>query len=145
MSKHPADQVCASDYFNMGLATPSRFVEPVRVLTFGLLCLLPVHALEASWCQTSPPPHPANSQSETGDVDGSAVIAPQTRNSQTRKRLIHTGIGSLGVVSLLSVLFVYLRLNHATRGFYSRRLQVGASVIALIVLLACVGLVLIMK
>ena len=120
-------------------------VQPVRILLLGLLCVIPVSNTEASLFQETTSPNPVESQSVTGDAGGSMDAETETRNGQTRRRLIHTGIGGFGVVSLLSVLFVYLRLNHATRGFYSRRLQVGASVVALIVLLAVVGLILIVK
>ncbi len=55
----------------------------------------------------------------------------------TRVRLISTGIAGGGVLSLLMVLFGYFRLNHATRGFYSRRLQLGAASLAILIALAC--------
>jgi hypothetical protein len=123
----------------------AKCVEPVRLLLLGFLCVIPVKSLEASLFQTPPAPNFVDAQTVTGDVRGTTVADIETRHAQTRRRLIHAGIAGLGTVSLLSVLFIYLRLNHATRGFYSRRLQVGASVIALIVVLACVGLFLILK
>ena len=40
-----------------------------------------------------------------------------------RYRLQMAGIIGVGLLSILAVLFGYLRINHATRGLYNRRLQ----------------------
>ncbi len=120
-------------------------VWPVRILLLGSFCLFPVIPVEASLPQTTPSVNHGESRTVAEDSGNSHATETKTRRAQTRRRLILAGISGFGTVSLLSVLFVYLRLNHATRGFYSRRLQAGAAVIAFIVLMACVGLILIVK
>jgi hypothetical protein len=60
------------------------------------------------------------------------------RQEQTRLRLITVALVSLTVLALLTTTYGYLRLNQATRGFYSNRLlTIG---IAAIMLLAAVTL-----
>lgn len=60
------------------------------------------------------------------------------RQEQTRLRLISVALVSLTVLALLTTTYGYLRLNQATRGFYSNRLlTIG---IAAIMLLAAVTL-----
>ena len=121
-------------------------IQPILVLLLGLLlCLFSVQPLSASSLQDAPEPGSVASRPADDDLVESPVTEDETRNVQTRKRLILTAISCFGVISLLSLMFVYLRLNHATRGFYSRRLQVGAGFIAVIVLMACIGLILILK
>ena len=59
------------------------------------------------------------------------------KDEVTRKRLVSTGVAGGAVLSILAILFGYLRLNHATRGFYSRRLQMGAGILAVITGVLC--------
>lgn len=56
---------------------------------------------------------------------------------RTRDRLV--GFGAIGglLLALLGVLFVYLRLNHATRGFHSGRLQLLAGLISILIVTTC--------
>ena len=61
-------------------------------------------------------------------------------NDQTRQRVVSTGIVGGGLLCFLGVIFGYLRLNHATRGFYSRRLQMGAASVTILITLICYGL-----
>ena len=80
---------------------------------------------------------------ENPDNLNSNLLTSESDSREERKRqtLVALGIGGIGLLSILLVLFGYLRLNHATRGFYSRRLQMGAMVIVILVLLACFGLI----
>jgi len=50
-------------------------------------------------------------------------IIQQSAESRMRYRLLLAGLCGAGLLGLLAVLFGYLRINHATRGFYNRRLQ----------------------
>ena len=51
-----------------------------------------------------------------------------------RNRLVLTTVALAVVIACLAILYTYLRLEHATRGFYSGRLQTGAGLLGLIVL-----------
>ncbi len=68
-------------------------------------------------------------------------VMQRWKEYQTRSRLFTTGAIALGVFGLLAVVFSYLRLNHATRGFYSRRIMMGAAVVAIVVVLFCISLI----
>lgn len=50
-------------------------------------------------------------------------VTQQSAESRMRYRLLLAGLCGAGMLGLLAVLFGYLRINHATRGFYNRRLQ----------------------
>lgn len=50
---------------------------------------------------------------------------------RTQKRLIKSGLVGGSVLGLLAVAFGYFKMENATRGFYSRRLQTGSLVLAL--------------
>lgn len=56
--------------------------------------------------------------------------------SKTRSRLLLAGICGAGLLGLLAVLFGYLRINHATRGFYNRRLQTISIMITIAIISA---------
>lgn len=68
------------------------------------------------------------------------LVAERFVEYQTRRRLYTVGAFSAGLIGLLAISFVYLRLDHATRGFYSRRLLLGAAVVAILVILFCISL-----
>lgn len=55
-------------------------------------------------------------------------------------RLVSVAIGGGTLLALLSILFGYLRLEHATRGFYSGRLQLVAAGLSFAVLVIAVVL-----
>jgi hypothetical protein len=57
--------------------------------------------------------------------------------SELQNRLIGFGLVGGAVLALMGLLFAYLRLDHATRGFYGGRLQLGAIVLAVAVLAIC--------
>lgn len=59
---------------------------------------------------------------------------------QVQRRLLWVGIMGGGLLALLGVLFAYLRLERASRGFHSGRLQMYALSAAALILLACYGL-----
>lgn len=60
-----------------------------------------------------------------------------TKGQQTRDRLVAIGLVGGTFLALLAVLFGYLRLDHATRGFYSGRLQLLAGISAVAILAVC--------
>lgn len=62
----------------------------------------------------------------------SSGLEPEDEQT-TLSRLKLLGISGLGLFGLMATLFCYLRLNHATRGFYSRRLQAGAALAAVVI------------
>lgn len=51
-----------------------------------------------------------------------------------KKRMTLVGTACFGVIGTILILFGYFRLNHATRGFYSGRLQTLALVMIVILL-----------
>ncbi len=55
-------------------------------------------------------------------------------------RLVSVAIGGGTLLALLSILFAYLRMEHATRGFYSGRLQLVAAGLSFAVLVIAVVL-----
>ena len=62
----------------------------------------------------------------------------QIKKQQVRDRLKLAGAGGAGLLALLAIVFGYFRIDHATRGFYSRRLQTLCIIAALlVVLLVC--------
>ena len=54
-----------------------------------------------------------------------------------RDRLVGFGVVTGAILALLAVLFAYLRMDHATRGFHSGRLQMLAILISIMILVAC--------
>ncbi len=47
----------------------------------------------------------------------------RVRQKKTRDRLLFTGLLAIGLMGLLGLIFGYLRVDHATRGFYTGRIQ----------------------
>ncbi len=70
-----------------------------------------------------------------GDLDQGEL--GKSGRSELENRLLGLGLIGGGILVLLGLLFSYLRLDHATRGFYGGRLQLVAAIAALIVLAAC--------
>ena len=62
------------------------------------------------------------------------------QDSRTRRRLLGTGLFGGTVLSLLVVALGYMKLETATRGFYSRRLQTLALVLAVGVVVGAVAI-----
>lgn len=62
-------------------------------------------------------------------------VQDQNRELTTQKRLIKSGLVGGSVLAILAVVFGYLKMETATRGFYSRRLQTGSLVVVTVVLL----------
>lgn len=62
------------------------------------------------------------------------VLAEQ---KQMRDRLVGFGVIGGAFLALMGILFAYLRLDHATRGFHSGRLQLLASFISILMLATC--------
>lgn len=76
---------------------------------------------------------------DLGDQETSSVVAeraPDARSEKVlRNRVIAAAIFGGVVLALLGIVFGYLRMDHATRGFYSGRLQSIAAASAIVVLL----------
>ena len=56
---------------------------------------------------------------------------------ETRNRLVGFAVFSAAFLAIIGVLFGYLRLDHATRGFHSGRLQMLAAFAVVLILTAC--------
>jgi hypothetical protein len=50
------------------------------------------------------------------------------------ERLAVVGGGAMAVLSLVGLVFAYLRIDTATRGFYTRHLQVAAGIVTLLII-----------
>lgn len=112
-----------------------------RSLTLAIcFAVMVIPWLEVSSCvgQEPPPPITANQTADSNDTDGSnAVPGEADAAKQMRNRLVMVGFGVVAFLALLGVVFSYLRLNHATRGFYSGRLQSLAIVCFIAILAVC--------
>ncbi len=62
-------------------------------------------------------------------------LVAQSRELVTQQRLMNSGLVGGTVLALLAVVFGYLKMETATRGFYSRRLQTGSLIVAIAVVL----------
>lgn len=82
----------------------------------------------------SPAVSDGQSQNEIASKTDSANSLSVQESAGMQRLLIMTTIVVGAVLGLLLVLFVYLRLEHISRGFYSSRLQMVAIVCALAVL-----------
>ena len=72
-------------------------------------------------------------------IDGERKLAQQAQSGPRTKlsnRLLLTGTLVVVLLGQLSVLFGYLKINHATRGFYGGRLQSFSAVASVAVLIA---------
>ncbi len=93
------------------------------------------HFVAASQAQTNGDTSASNEASETNESMEPDESTEDTDAQSLRNRLVsYTFLGGLTLV-FLGLLFGYLRLNHATRGFHSGRLQLAAMVLSGIVLL----------
>lgn len=73
-------------------------------------------------------------------IDENLKDALDQRWSKVRatSRLFQTGLGAGAVLLLLGTMFSYLKLDTATRGYYTGRLQFGAAAAILAVIAVCV-------
>lgn len=62
------------------------------------------------------------------------------QEAEVQRRLSFLGLGAAVVLGLLATMFGYLKLDTATKGFYSSRLQLAASLLVAVVLVAGVVL-----
>jgi len=67
--------------------------------------------------------------------DFKSYVIESVRESKTKKRLVRSGLIGGSILTLLAIAFGYLKMETATRGFYSRRLQT-VSVVAAAAILA---------
>lgn len=63
-----------------------------------------------------------------------AYVIENVRESKTKKRLMQSGLIGGSILALLTIAFGYLKMETATRGFYSRRLQTISVLIAAVML-----------
>jgi hypothetical protein len=63
----------------------------------------------------------------------SAVAGPSVSEQALSNRLVAVGILMGVVVAMVAVIYGYLKLELITRGFYSGRLQVAATVLSLVI------------
>lgn len=64
--------------------------------------------------------------------DFKAYVVDNLRESKTKKRLVRSGLIGGSIFTLLAIAFGYLKMETATRGFYSRRLQTVSVFVAVI-------------
>lgn len=104
-------------------------------------------------CQCSNGQEPGNGQSQNSlEIDNDAEDLHAANSSldetinnkedlakeeQMRDRLMRFGVIGGGFLALMGVLFAYLRLHHATRGFHAGRLQMLAVFISILILATC--------
>lgn len=69
-------------------------------------------------------------------MKGGSQLGQPGRRTTLSNRLLLTGTLVVVLLGQLSVLFGYLRINHATRGFYSGRLQSFSAVASVAVIAA---------
>jgi hypothetical protein len=74
------------------------------------------------------------------DIFEGPDIQKQARHQRMKERQKHSLLGLLGMMGLLGVVGGYLRLEEATKGYYTRLLRIAAlSVLAVIVAGLCVA------
>lgn len=107
-------------------------------LGLGLAILLLLLAVTPAWGQDAVSGGDDEStQSELVESTESlerVLSAGDSNPSPLTNRLICFGLLGGGFLALLGVLFAYLRLDHATRGFYGGRLQLLALAGAILIL-----------
>ena len=106
-------------------------------LALAVACAIPISAStqfkppisSTSSLGLAPPTEFAVVQTQTPAIESDRI---------TRNHLVEAAIIGAGVFALLAIAFLYLRIDKATRGFYSRRLQTAAVVGAIVVVVLCV-------
>ena len=73
----------------------------------------------------------------TGDTANVGGNVESGTHRVVRGRIIGLAIVFSGLLLLLGLAFVYLRLDHATRGFHSGRLQLWAAFLGLMIVGIC--------
>lgn len=59
-----------------------------------------------------------------------SYVIENVQEAKTKKRLVRSGLIGGSILTLLAIVFGYLKMETATRGFYSRRLQTISVVVA---------------
>ena len=70
------------------------------------------------------------------DKDVEVALRRKWKESQIAERLTMVGVGAAALLSLVGMVFAYLKIDTVTKGFYTRRLQVAATVGTIIVIAA---------
>ncbi len=104
------------------------FLTMVLLGFFALMTAQTPHA-SASECRVSEVP----SANLTPHQPLGLMLAEEKSSIDKSKRIMLVGAGCIGIFGTILILFGYFQLNHATRGFYSGRLQTLA--LGLIVIL----------
>lgn len=82
--------------------------------------------------------HPSlQASKQVGEAVGSEGRAELETRRLIRNRIASLAIVFSGLLLLLGLSFVYLRLDHATRGFHSGRLQLLAAFLGLAIVGVC--------
>ena len=129
-------------------------LKPARIRTMSLLIVCVAAATifgSAGNAQENPSDHASVSANDDGELTDSNQELLDAINSLDktidgtaepdktwlRNRLQGLSVVGGGVLALLGVLFAYLRLDHATRGFYGGRLQLIGAMAASAILAIC--------
>ncbi|MFK7767362.1 MAG: hypothetical protein AB8B55_09085 [Mariniblastus sp.] len=128
-----------------------RFSQAFVVLAFVVIVQILSPSFGFVQEAKSPAPPEAEVSQPIGLADSSAVdpefekavrSLDETMNYEPAKelgvknRLVSVALAGGLLLGLLGIIFMYLRLDHATRGFYSGRLQTLAIVVAVVLLAA---------
>jgi hypothetical protein len=121
-----------------------RFIFPMRtavliVILFGWVCCSfggAVETLPVENRLSGDLPRLQASEQVANGVNSDDEAELETRQI-LRDRIVGFAIIFLGLLLLLGLSFIYLRLDHATRGFHAGRLQLLAAFLGLTVLGIC--------
>ncbi len=70
------------------------------------------------------------------DKNVEVALRDKWKESQIEERLTKVGVGAAALLSLLGMVFAYLKFDTVTQGFYTRYLQVAATVVTIILIAA---------
>lgn len=121
-----------------------RFICPMKaavfiVILFGWVCCSLGGAVETPAVEnrlSGDLPRLQASEQVASGVNSDEEAELETRQV-LRDRMVGFAIIFFGLLLLLGLSFIYLRLDHATRGFHAGRLQLLAAFLGLIVLGIC--------
>ncbi len=70
------------------------------------------------------------------DKNVEVALRDKWKESQIEERLTKVGVGAAALLSLLGMVFAYLKFDTVTQGFYTRYLKVAATVVTIILIAA---------
>lgn len=109
-------------------------------LTVWLIGWLLLGFSTAAWASASTYSETATSAISHPDSGGFVPFLAQEESTEIdrTKRMTLVGAACFGVIGTIIILFGYFRLDHATRGFYSGRLQTLAFFLIIVLLGAAI-------